>query len=131
MTEKKVWTLKVDGELRGLIPPLSAEERKMLEESIVRDGCDTPLTVWEGTIVDGHNRYDICREHGILMGIITVPAEHAQKVCDRMVAAGIKVIWNFASVHLTVPGGIVVQNENLAASLTELRMHLRAQLHEI
>lgn len=72
-----------------------------------------------------------CREHGILMGIITVPAEQAQKVCDGMVAAGIKVIWNFASVHLTVPGGIVVQNENLAASLTELRMHLRAQLHEI
>ena len=65
MTEKKVWALKVDDELRGLIPPLSTEERKMLEESIVRDGCDTPLTVWEGTIVDGHNRYDICREHGI------------------------------------------------------------------
>ena len=67
MTEKKVWALKVDDELRGLIPPLSAEERKMLEESIVRDGCDTPLTVWEDTIVDGHNRYDICREHGMLM----------------------------------------------------------------
>ena len=69
MTEKKVWTLKVDDELRGLIPPLSTEERKMLEESIVRDGCDTPLTVWEGTIVDGHNRYDICREHGIPFAI--------------------------------------------------------------
>ena len=41
----------------------------MLEESIVRDGCDTPLTVWEGTIVDGHNRYDICREHGIPFAI--------------------------------------------------------------
>jgi len=65
MTEKKLWRLMVDEELRDLIPPLSAEERQMLEESIVQNGCDTPLTVWEGTIVDGHNRYDICQAHGI------------------------------------------------------------------
>ena len=69
MTEKKLWTLKVDEELRGLIPPLSVEEKQMLEESIMRDGCDTALVVWDGTIVDGHNRYDICREHGIPFAI--------------------------------------------------------------
>lgn len=65
MTEKKLWTLKVDEEFKALIPPLTDEEHRMLEESIIRDGCDTPLTVWEGTIVDGHNRYDICQAHGI------------------------------------------------------------------
>ena len=65
MTEKKVWSLKVDDELRGLIPPLTDEEHRMLEDSILRDGCDTPLTVWDGTIVDGHNRYDICVRHNI------------------------------------------------------------------
>lgn len=65
MTEKKLWTLKVDEEFKALIPPLTEEEHRMLEESIVRDGCDTPLTVWEGTIVDGHNRYNICQAHGI------------------------------------------------------------------
>ena len=65
MTEKKLWTLKVDEEFKALIPPLTDEEHRMLEESIVRDGCDTPLTVWEGIIVDGHNRYDICQAHGI------------------------------------------------------------------
>ena len=65
MTEKKLWTLKVDDELRDLIPSLSAEERKMLEESIVANGCEMPILVWNDTIVDGHNRYDICREHGI------------------------------------------------------------------
>ena len=65
MTEKKLWTLKVDEEFKALIPPLSEEERSMLEDSILRDGCDTPLTVWEGIIVDGHNRYDICQAHGV------------------------------------------------------------------
>ena len=67
--EKKVYELRIDPELRDLIPPLSDEEKKMLEDSILRDGCDTPLIVWNGTIVDGHNRYDICRKHGIPFGI--------------------------------------------------------------
>ena len=63
--EKKVYELKTDPELRDLIPPLTEEEHRMLEDSIVRDGCDTPLTVWNGTIVDGHNRYEICHTHDI------------------------------------------------------------------
>ena len=69
MMEKKLYDLTIDPELRDLIPPLSDEERGMLEDSIVRDGCDTPLTVWNGTIVDGHNRYEICHAHGIPFGI--------------------------------------------------------------
>ena len=67
--EKKLYDLTIDRELRDLIPPLSEEERRMLEDSIVRDGCDTPLAVWNGTIVDGHNRYEICRAHGIPFGV--------------------------------------------------------------
>ena len=67
--EKQLYDLTIDPELRDLIPPLSDEERGMLEDSIVRDGCDTPLTVWNGTIVDGHNRYEICHAHGIPFGI--------------------------------------------------------------
>lgn len=59
--EKQVYELTIDPDLRDLIPPLSEEEYRMLEDSIVRDGCDTPLTVWNGTIVDGHNRYAFAR----------------------------------------------------------------------
>ncbi|MBR1684850.1 MAG: hypothetical protein IJ708_06890 [Clostridia bacterium] len=63
--EKRLYKLRIDPEFHDLIPPLSEEEYKMLEESIVRDGCDTPLVVWKGTIVDGHNRYEICHKHAI------------------------------------------------------------------
>ena len=63
--EKKVYELRTDPDLRDLIPPLSDEEHQMLEDSIVKNGCDTPLIVWNGTIVDGHNRYEICQKHGI------------------------------------------------------------------
>jgi hypothetical protein len=49
----------------ALIPPLSADEFKQLEANIQRDGCTDPLTVWNGILVDGHNRYKICQKHGI------------------------------------------------------------------
>ena len=71
-----------------------------------------------------------CREHQVLMGIITVPAAHAQKVCDSLIACGIKAVWNFAPTHLDVPNGILVQNENMATSLAVLSMHLQAQIKD-
>ncbi|MBE6346844.1 MAG: redox-sensing transcriptional repressor Rex [Lentimicrobiaceae bacterium] len=60
----------------------------------------------------------------IKIGIITVPKESAQEVCDIMISAGIKVIWNFAPVHLEVPDGIIIKHENLAVSLALLTQKL-------
>lgn len=71
-----------------------------------------------------------CRKNKVLMGIITVPAAHAQAVCDQLVGCGIKAIWNFANAHLEVPGNILVQYENMATSLAVLSMHLQAQIKE-
>lgn len=67
---------------------------------------------------------DICRRLGVNIGIITVPASQAQQVCDALVKAGIKAIWNFAPIHLYVPEGVLVQTENMAASLAVLSKHL-------
>ena len=69
MPEKKLYTLTVDPEFRDLIPPLNEEELKLLEESLVADGCESPLIVWNGVIIDGHNRYAICRKHDIPFSI--------------------------------------------------------------
>jgi redox-sensing transcriptional repressor len=69
-----------------------------------------------------------CRTHKVLMGIITVPGEHAQNVCDQLIACGIKGIWTFAPTHLEVPPNILVQHENMATSLAVLSMHLQAQM---
>ncbi len=71
-----------------------------------------------------------CNENNVLMGIIAVPAEYAQSVCDRLVACGIKAIWNFAPTHLEVSDNILVQNENMATSLAVLSMHLQAQIKD-
>lgn len=71
-----------------------------------------------------------CRTHKIRMGIITVPADQAQQVCDKLIACGIKAVWNFAPTHLEVPDNILVQHENMATSLAVLSMHLQAQMKE-
>lgn len=71
-----------------------------------------------------------CRSRKVLMGIITVPAQYAQEVCDQLINCGIKAIWNFAPTHLDVPENILVQNENMATSLAVLSMHLQAQMKE-
>lgn len=71
---------------------------------------------------------DICQSFHVRIGIITVPAEYAQKVCDQLIENGIRAIWNFAPTHLNVPDGILVQNENMAASLALLSKHLSEQL---
>jgi len=71
-----------------------------------------------------------CRTNKVLMGIITVPTQYAQQVCDQLIACGIKAVWNFAPTHLEVPSNILVQNENMATSLAVLSMHLQAQIKE-
>lgn len=60
----------------------------------------------------------------INIGIIAVPSSSAQEVCNVLVDAGIKAIWNFAPTHIDVPQGILVKNENLAASLAALSHEL-------
>ena len=57
--------MKIDEEFSSLIPPLSDEEYRGLEESIISEGCRDALIVWNDTLIDGHNRYRICSEHNV------------------------------------------------------------------
>jgi len=65
-----------------------------------------------------------CKCYDVHIGIITVPADSAQSVCDALIACGISAIWNFAPVRLKVPEHVAVQSENLAISLSSLRLQL-------
>jgi len=68
-----------------------------------------------------------CKYFDVTIGILAVPAQNAQEICDCMIACGIKAIWNFAPVRLKTPEYVVVQNEDLAASLASLRIQLKNQ----
>ena len=63
--EKKLYELKIDPELEQFFPPLPIEILNGLTNSIIKDGCIEPIVVWNGTILDGHNRYHICWENNI------------------------------------------------------------------
>jgi len=60
-----VGVIHTDPEFQALIPPLSAEEKAQLEANIVADGCRDPLVVWGETLIDGHNRFEICNRLGL------------------------------------------------------------------
>ncbi|MBP3372896.1 MAG: redox-sensing transcriptional repressor Rex [Clostridia bacterium] len=85
-------------------------------------------TVGNATVYPLDQLTMFCEEHDINIGIITVPVEHAQSACDLLVEGGVLGIWNFAPAYLRVPDDILLQNENMAASLAMLSKHLREKL---
>mgnify|MGYP000136931558 CR=1 FL=1 len=74
----------IDPELRALIPPLTDDERRTLEENILRDGCRDPLVVWRdhNILLDGHHRYEICRRHEIPFNIIEIALADRESAAD-------------------------------------------------
>lgn len=73
---------------------------------------------------------ELCGRMQIRIGIIAVPAEEAQQVCDALVESGVRGIWNFAPVNLSVPEDVLVQNEDIAVSLAVLSKRLAQKLAE-
>ena len=62
MTEKAFRQLNIDPEFKNLIRPLRREEYRQLELNLVMEGCREDIIAWNDTIVDGHNRYEICNK---------------------------------------------------------------------
>lgn len=79
--------LKIDPELRDLLPPLTDDEYKQLEKNIVENGFDRnfPIMEWHGYVVDGHNRYKICKDHNITDYVVgTLAYETKEEVMEWM-----------------------------------------------
>ena len=76
------------------------------------------------TVLSADTITSMCQRLQVRIGIISVPDRYAQRVCDQLVAGGVKALWNFTSVQLSIPDGVLVQNENMAASLAILSRHL-------
>lgn len=73
--------LKIDPEFKRIIDPLTTEEYTQLEENILKDGeIFDSIKVWNGAIVDGHNRYNIYRENE---GKVTEPKVKEMDFADK------------------------------------------------
>jgi len=70
----------IDEEFKSLLPALDNDTYVWLEENIIEYGCRDPLVLWEGILIDGHNRYEICMEHGIPFNTISMEFDSRDKV---------------------------------------------------
>ena len=70
MLEKTIYVLKINKEFKDLIRPLRHKELLQLEENLLADGCRDPIVTWNGFIVDGHNRYELCQRHQIPITVV-------------------------------------------------------------
>ena len=68
------------------------------------------------------------KQHQIQIGIICTPHQAAQGVCDTMVEAGVRAIWNFSPENVVVPDGVAVQNENLSVGIMNLSYRLNREI---
>ncbi|NQW81058.1 MAG: hypothetical protein HQ445_07775 [Polaromonas sp.] len=62
--------ITVSEELRAYIDPLTPHEHAALERSLLAEGCRDALVLWGDVLVDGHNRYGICSQHGIAFNTV-------------------------------------------------------------
>jgi len=77
-------TPKIDPAFKKLIPPLSPEELAQLEANLVAHGCRDPLVTWDGTLIDGHNRFEICTRLGIPFETVAMVFADADAAMDWM-----------------------------------------------
>ena len=66
----------------------------------------------------------LVRQHRVKIGVIAVPSDEAQAVCDRFVAGGVRAILNFAPVRLRLPPSVRLRNVDLALELEQLAFYL-------
>jgi hypothetical protein len=83
--ERQRYNLLIDPEFENLLPPLTKEEYKQLEENILKDGCQTAIYTWHGYIVDGHNRYSICKKHDLSFTVQILQADTRNDVMRWMI----------------------------------------------
>lgn len=67
----------IDEEFVSLLPALDNQTYASLEENIISNGCRDSLVLWDGYLIDGHNRYKICTEHNI--SFTTIEKEFASR----------------------------------------------------
>ena len=81
-------------------------------------------TVNHVKVEDSRRMKEIVQERNIQIGIIAVPAAFAQGVADKLVASGVKGIWNFAPIKMEVPDSMHIVNEDLSIGLSSLSYHI-------
>jgi N6-adenosine-specific RNA methylase IME4 len=95
---------RLDRDFARLIAPLSDDELEQLEANIVRDGCRDPIVTWNGLILDGYNRFDICtrRDKRYKTVAIALPDREAARIWIRWNQLGRRNLTDSQRAGMTV-----------------------------
>jgi DNA modification methylase len=112
--------MDTNNEFKGLIPPLTPEEYAGLEQSIIAEGCRDALVTWQGTLIDGHNRYEICNKHNIPFSTSEKTFESRDKVKEWV------ILNQFGRRNLSVydRSVLALKLKELFAEKAETNLHL-------
>jgi hypothetical protein len=80
MEGKALQTLNIDKNFKNLIRPLQKKELLQLEANLLADGCRDPIITWNGFIIDGHNRYELCMRHRISFAVVEMEFDCRESV---------------------------------------------------
>ena len=99
-----VTNLKINPDFKTLIPPLELEEYSQLEENLIQNGIREAISLWNDTIIDGHNRYEIAQKHGLSFTTVSYEFESENDVIAWIVKnqAGRRNLSAFARVRLAL-----------------------------
>lgn len=78
----------IDEEFKNLLPRLNPVEYAELEKNLLKDGrCHNPLVIWkeENTLIEGHHRLEICKEHGLPFAVTYESFESREAVIEWMI----------------------------------------------
>ena len=115
--------LKIDPEFQSQIPPLTDDEFKQLEENILKEGkLLSPLIVWNNTLVDGHNRYEIVQEH------LCFRISSSTDTCVELVGARFLHLLTQTVPSLKSPTGAFIASQTLIFRRKQIiRTHLLSE----
>lgn len=118
--------LNINEAFRNLIPPLSDHELQCLEAEIrYWAGCYSPIITWNGTIIDGHHRYTICKKHGLPFKIEErqFDDEHAVMIWMIDNQMGRRNITDAAKIRLALKKEDVLARQAEGRSLSNLKQN--------
>lgn len=126
LTESRRVAIVGFGRLGSALQSYSGFEERHMKVVAVLDSDPAKI----GTSVDGLTVQDVAdiadvvKAERVEIAIVAVPAPSAQEVADRLIAAGVRAMMNFAPVRLSVPEGVEVRQADLAGELQVLSFHL-------
>jgi len=106
VTQMRADDIIIDDEFVRIFPKLDERTSAELERDILEHGCIVPLVLWDGILIDGHNRYEIVKKHD--MPVNTVSMEFASR--------DLVVIW-------------IIENQILRRNLTPMQLSFYRGTH--